>query len=160
MAGISRILVVSGITRNSQKAFHYGVSLSRKYKADLYLIHVVHNPFGLEGWNLPIRSLKEEYERILKEAKQGLDVLVAREKAGGLNVHELVREGDPTDEVVRVIEEEGIDLLILTAHEESRLEHFESRMEHLIFGRGNDELIRKMPCSIILVKGDPLPEIM
>lgn len=152
MEDIKRILVVSGIARNSLKAFHYGVSLSRKYKAELYLIHVIHNPFGLEGWNLPVRSLKEEYERVVEEAKLSLDAIIVQEKTGGCNVHEIVREGHPAEEVLKVIEENAIDLLILSAHEESLLEHLESRMENLIFGRSNDELIRKMPCSILLVQ--------
>ena len=28
-------------------------------------------------------------------------------------------------------------------------------MENLMFNRSNDELVRKMPCSIILVKKEP-----
>ncbi|MDD2338135.1 MAG: universal stress protein [Geobacteraceae bacterium] len=155
MEDIKRILVVSGIARNSLKAFDYGVSLSRKYKAELYLIHVIHNPFGLEGWNLPMRSLKDEYERIIAEAEQNLDEIIALENASGRKVHELIREGRPSEEILTVIEEKNIDLLILGAHEESHLEHMESRMENLIFGRSNDELIRKMPCSILLVKHEP-----
>jgi universal stress protein A len=155
MEDINRILVVSGIARNSQKAFHFGVSLSRKFKAELYLIHVIHNPFGIEGWNLPMLSLKDEYERIVMEAKKNLDEIIALEKANGRKVHELIREGRPSEEVLTAIEENNIDLLILGAHEESHLEHMESRMENLMFGRSNDELIRKMPCSILLVKHEP-----
>ena len=155
MEDIKRILVVSGLTRSSQKAFHFGVSLSHKYKAELYLIHVIHNPFGLEGWNLPMLSLKEEYERIVKDAKLNLDTLIIREKTGGCTIHEMIREGHPTEEVLKVIEEKNIDLLVLTAHEVSLLEHMESRMENLMFGRSNDDLIRKMPCSILLVKHEP-----
>ena len=155
MEDINRILVVSGIARDSQRAFHYGVSLSRKYKAELYLIHVIHNPFGLDGWNVPMRSLKEEYERTIAEAKQNLDEIIALENESGRKVHELIREGHPTEEVLKVIEEKNIDLLILTAHEESLLEHMESRMENLMFGRSNDDLIRKMPCTILLVKQEP-----
>jgi len=36
------ILVVSRDTKYCGKAVHYGVSLSRKYGAELYVIHVVH----------------------------------------------------------------------------------------------------------------------
>jgi len=155
MADINRILVVSGIVRDCQRAFHYGVSLSRKYKAELYLIHVVHNPFGLEGWNLPMLSLKDEYERIITEAKQNLDEIIALEKANGRTVHELIREGHPTEEVLKVVEEKNIDLLILSAHEESYLEHMATRMENLMFGRSSDELIRIMPCSLFLAMQEP-----
>jgi hypothetical protein len=28
-------------------------------------------------------------------------------------------------------------------------------VEHFLFGRSNEELVRKMPCSIMLVKKEP-----
>jgi nucleotide-binding universal stress UspA family protein len=58
------------------------------------------------------------------------------------------REGDPTVELFKAVKEEGIDLLIMLAHEEGHLEHF-------LFGRSNEEIIRKMPCSVLLVKKEP-----
>jgi nucleotide-binding universal stress UspA family protein len=61
-----------------------------------------------------------------------------------------MREGDPTEELFRAVKEEGIDLLIMLAHEEGHLEHF-------LFGRSNEEIIRKMPCSVLLVKKEPEP---
>jgi universal stress protein A len=155
MGDINRILVVSGITIYCQNAVHYGISLSRKYDADLYIIHITHNPFGLEGWNVPMVSLKEEYDKIIKDAKQNLNEILTREKAEGLSAQVLMREGRPTEEILKVIKEENIDLLIMLAHEESRLEHFESILENFLFGRSNEELIRKMPCPILLVKPEP-----
>ena len=77
---IKRILVVSRMTKYCQKAFHYGASLARKYGAELYVIHVIHNPFGYEGWNLPIYSLKEDYKRLQKESKKELDAIASSEK--------------------------------------------------------------------------------
>lgn len=35
------------------------------------------------------------------------------------------------------------------------LAHEEGRLEDLFFNRSNDELVRKMPCSIMLVKKEP-----
>ncbi len=28
-------------------------------------------------------------------------------------------------------------------------------MEHFLFGRSNEEIVRRMPCSILLVKKEP-----
>jgi universal stress protein A len=150
MTDISRILVVSRMTRYCREAVHYGISLARTYGSELFIIHVIHNPFGLEGWNLPTVSLKEEYQNIIKEAKADLDRIIAQEKAKGLPIRELIKEGDPTEEIIRTVKEEKIDLLVMLAHEESRLEHF-------LFGRSNEELVRRMPCSILLVKKEPEP---
>lgn len=150
MAEIDRILVVSRSTKYCEKAVHYGVSLARQYNAELFVLHVEHNPFGTKGWSLPIVSLEEDYKRLLQEAKKDLGRIIAQEKTAGLPIREMIVAGEPTKEIIKVVEEENIDLLVLLAHEEWHLEHF-------LFGRTNRELVRKMPCSIFLVKKDPEP---
>ncbi len=150
MEDFKRILVVSRMTTYCQEAVHCGVSLARMYGAELYIIHAVHNPFGLEGWNLPTVSLEKEYQRMMQQAKKDLDRIVENERTEGLAVTELIREGDPTKEIQKAVKELKIDLLIMLAHQEWRLEHF-------LFGRSNEEIVRNMPCSVLLVKKEPRP---
>jgi universal stress protein A len=145
MNDLKRILVVSRLTRHCREVLHQGVTLARLVGAELYLLHVIHDPFGFEGWNLPITSLKEEYEKTKEDAKKKMDLIVELEKGAGLIIKEMLKEGKPVDEIIHVIETEKIDLLIMLSHQEGRLEHF-------IFGRTNEELTRRMPCSILLVK--------
>jgi len=147
---LKRILVVSRMTKYCQEAVQMGASLARQYGGELFLVHVIHNPFGIEGWNLPLPSLEKDYEKLLQEWREDMDKMVAAERAKGLNVVEMLREGDPVDEVIAVVKEHSIDLMIMLAHQEGRLEHF-------LFGRGNDELVRRLPCSIMLVKKEPGP---
>ncbi len=145
MEDVKRILVVSRRTRCCRKALRYGISLAQKYGAELFVVHVVHNPFGLQGWNISIVSLEEEYRRDLEKAKKELDRMIEEERRGGMTIQELIREGEPTKEVIQIVESEKIDLIVMVAHEEGRLEHF-------LFGRSNEEIARRMPCSILLVK--------
>ena len=142
---VSRILVVSRSTRYCQKAVHYGVSLARKYSAELFVMHVIYDPFSLEGWNLPVPSLQQEYENLLRTAREGIHRIVEAEKVQGLEITETIREGKPVNETIKMVKQHKIDLLIMLAHEEGHLEHF-------LFGRSNEELIRRMPCSIMLIK--------
>ena len=153
MEAVKRILVLSRSTRHCVKAVRFGLSLAKRYVCEMYVLHIIHNPFGLEGWNVPIASLKdlnEEYEKMQKRARMDLDRMVEEGKADGIAVQVMVKEGHPNKELFKVIEEEKIDLLILLAHEEWRL-------EHILFGRANDEIIRRMPCSVMLVKQEPKP---
>jgi nucleotide-binding universal stress UspA family protein len=60
----------------------------------------------------------------------------------------IIAEGEITKEVLKIVEEKKIDLLIVRAHQEGRLERF-------LFGYGNENLIRRLPCSILLVKDEP-----
>lgn len=148
MSDYKKILVVSRMTQYCREAVEQGISLARQYGSELFVIHVVHNPFGYEGWNLPIVSLEKDYQRLLQDAKDDLDKLVKEARAEGLPVTVMIREGEPTKEVVAAVKANDIDLMIMLAHEEGRIEHF-------LFGRSNDDLVRRMPCSILLVKKEP-----
>ena len=156
MRQINRILAMCGVTSCCQEIVDYGISLARDCDAELYFIHIIHNPFGLEGWNLPMISLKEDYYKLLEETKEDLDKIVAREQQNGLRISGLIREGPPTEELLKVIKEENIDLLIMHAHEETRMERLESRLENFLFGASKEQIMRKMPCSILLVKDEPV----
>jgi len=143
MDDIKRILVLSRLTTHCRKAVHYGISIAKKYDAALFVMHVVHNPFGLEGWNLP--PFERDFGIMLQKGKEDIDAAIYAERTKGMAIEEIIRVGEPTTVVLDVVTEERIDLIIMLAHEEGHLEHF-------LFGRSNDELVRKMPCSILLVK--------
>ena len=140
-----RILVVNKMSKDCQDALNCGISMAHKDNAELSILHVVHNPFGLEGWNLPISSLEKEYKKSFEDTKADLDRIVQKEKANGLSIKELNKTGEPTEEILKTIQEEKIDLLVLLANEEWRLEHFR-------FGCSNKDMARRMPCSTMLVK--------
>jgi nucleotide-binding universal stress UspA family protein len=145
MKPFKNILVVSRSTKHCREAVETGISLAHQYGANLYLLHVIHDPFNLDGWNLPLPSLHDEYEKMVSDARKGLDRMVKIEKDKGLPVTVQVKDGMPVEEIQRVVEEEKIDLIVMLAHEEGRLEHF-------LFGRTNDAVLRKLPASILLVK--------
>jgi len=150
MKDFKRILVVARMIQSCKKAIQHGVSLAKKYDAELYVLHSIHNPFNLKAWGIGTRQLALEYDKSIVDAKQKLANLVNDEKEQGLSIKEMVREGEPTKEILKTIEEENIDLLVMLSHEEGHL-------EHLLFGRSNEELVRKMPCSIMLIKKEPGP---
>ena len=148
MEDIKRILVMSRSTTDCKKAVHYGISLARTRKAQLYILHVIHEPFGLR--NVPfissLRFLEEEFQAMLQKVKSDLDMLIQKERTRGISIKELVKEAEPVDEIVKIVQEEKIDLLLMAAHDETRI-------EHIIYGRINHEIVRKLPCSVFLVKG-------
>jgi nucleotide-binding universal stress UspA family protein len=148
MSEFKRILVVAAMIQSGRIAIRNGVSLAQKYGAELFVLHSIYNPFGPKEWGLGTRALAEEYEKSIVDTKRKLAELVNAEKTKGMSIKEMVREGEPTGEILKAIEEENIDLLVMLAHEEGRL-------EDLLFNRSTDELVRKMPCSIMLVKKEP-----
>ncbi len=148
MAKVERLLVVVQGTRDCLSVFWYAADLMQTLGGKLFVLDVIHNPFAYTGWNLPMPSLEKEYEDLLRSIRQRMKAMVGEEQAKGLPVESLVREGDPVTQIMNVVEEKKIDMLIMPAHEETRLEHFLS-------GKMTEKLVRTMPCSILLVKLGP-----
>jgi nucleotide-binding universal stress UspA family protein len=147
---IRRILAVSWITQYCQVTIHNAVSLAAKYSSELSVIHVI-DSLWLQGWGLPMMSQAEERRMDMERIKSELDNIIGIETRGGVKIRTIIKEGDPVEEILKVIGEEMIDLVVLRAQEEGRI-------EHLLIGSSNDAIIRKMPCSIFLVKNEPEPE--
>ena len=151
MDDIKHVMVLTRSTEYCKKAIHYGITMAKKFDAELYVMHSIYNPFGLKGWNLPLPSLttlEDEYESMQKKAKSDLDNIINSENDNDMKIEVIVSTKNPKEEIFRFLKEKEIDLLIMRAHEEWRLEHF-------LFGQNNEEIIRKMPCSIMLVKDEP-----
>ena len=79
MEDIKRILVGSRMSKYCPRALRYGISLSQKYGAQLFVVHVLYNPMTT-GWSVPMISLEEERKRDLEKAKHTLDDMVNAEK--------------------------------------------------------------------------------
>jgi nucleotide-binding universal stress UspA family protein len=113
----------------------------------------MHDPFGLEHWQLALVSLKDiqdEYQQMRVKARKDLDAMIAAEQDKGLSVQVGIAEGPPEKEILNAVKKKKIDLLVTLAHEEGRL-------EHALFGRLNEEIHRKLPCSILFIKQEPGP---
>ena len=148
MENFSNILVISRMIPYSRKAIKVGISLARKFDAKLLVLHLVSNPVDMMAVNAPGLFPAEQYKNYMdsqQEAKEQLDKVIKQETRDGFPIKELISDRNPVDEIVKVVREEKIDLILMSAHDEGRL-------EHALFGGENDAILRKMPCSIMLVK--------
>ena len=149
MDKIDRILVVNRIRQEAGAEVRIGKSLAQKYGAELLLIHLISNPVDMEAINAPL-PFPDEYKKhasIQDEAREELGKILRPELSSG-PIKLIVKDGDPVEEIGQVVKQEKVDLIVLMAHEQGRL-------EHMLFGRDNDEIIRSMPCNILLVKKEP-----
>ncbi len=154
MQEIKRILIVNRLSVHSREAVKAGVSLAKRYGAELAILRVISNPVDLEAINVPELFWKShEYQNYLNLREQymsDLDKAVRQVVKDGFPIKEFVTDKEPVKEIIRLVREERIDLIVLLAQQEGFL-------EHILFGGQNDALVRKLPCSIMFIKHEPKP---
>ncbi len=147
---IKKIMVYIDGSEQSITAAQYALCLSKFTRADLTAFYVI-NTKALDDLLKARIFLKEEqmeYERDLEEdARRYLNHVreLARDK--GIAVETKSAMGNVHQEIVKIIKEEGFDLLII-----GELSHIRSRRDE--FYDETERAMRVVPCSVLIVKDE------
>ncbi|AEB10547.1 universal stress protein [Desulfobacca acetoxidans] len=125
---VQTILWPTDLSRNSLKAARHVVSLADKYQARVVLMYVGTDLTAMTGaYSYPsAEHLRHFQEWELDQAKKQMEAICDQNlKACPFMSLKLV-QGDPAAEILKAIQEEKADIVVLTAH-----------------GRGHDDLDQK-----------------
>ena len=144
MINLKRILVPTDFSESARHALLYGTSFAREYEGELLLLHVVENlTVGYASDLFPVPRA-EVFDEISGYAKAELAKLGAEVKQKGIAVRELVVQGKPSAEIVRVAREETADMIVLGTHGKGML-------DKALFGSTAERVIRRAPCPVLTV---------
>jgi nucleotide-binding universal stress UspA family protein len=153
MDGFNNILIAISSPRSGRNALSRGIALARATNSRAQVLLLMHDSLGLESWQLALPSLKaiyEEEDRMRRKAEKTVAAVVAEHCGPAAAVPVTTAGGPPLKEILRFVKEHKVDLVVLSAHAESGLE------QHL-FGKLNEEIHRRLPCSVLFVKQEPVP---
>lgn len=149
-APIQRMMVYIDGTEESLTAIEFAVLLAKSNGADLSACYVVNTrALGeLVRTRIFLESEEQEYshdleadaERYLNHAKK-----VAASKE--LQIHTIMRRGNVHQEILKIVDEEKIDLLVL-----GELPHVRSRRDE--FYNEAERAMRSVRCSVLIVKDE------
>ncbi len=144
MIQFTRILFPIDLTSNTAKIFPYALSLSEKYGGEICLLHVVED---LERWGagvyLPHLPLNQYREDALKGAEKAFDRVCGQKLQNYLNYKKIVY-GNPEEEILKAIESEKIDLVVMGTHGRKGL-------ESVIFGSVARNIVRKSSVPVLTI---------
>jgi nucleotide-binding universal stress UspA family protein len=142
MIHLKRILVPTDFSDSARHALGYGTSFAKEYGAEVLLLHVVENlTVGYASDLFPV-PMAEVYEEISGYAKAELAKLAAEVRGKGISVRELVAQGKPSAEILRVAREETADMIVLGTHGKGLL-------DRSLFGSTTERVVRKAPCPVL-----------
>ena len=144
---IKKILFPYDLTENALKTLPYVLLVSEKYNSMIYLLHVVQD---LHKWGklyMPHGSMDTFQKEALEGAEKALDRVCEESALGGqsfLNFQRKIVSGDPAEEILKTIDSEDIDLVIMATHGRKGL-------EHVIFGSVAENVVKKSRVPVMTV---------
>lgn len=144
MIEIKKILFPLDLTENSSKILPYVLSISEKYNSMIYLLHVVQD---LNKWGklyVPHPSMDVFQNEATEGAKKAMDKVCEKQLQSCPNFQRRLISGDPATEILKTIDSEGIDLVIMGTHGRKGL-------EHTIFGSVAENVVKKSPAPVLVI---------
>ncbi len=147
MIEIKKILFPIDLTLNSSKVLPYVLSASEKYNCMIYLLHVVEDlrSFGSQYIDdVPHEHLDRFQQETAEAAKKAMDRVCDEQLQSCPNFQRKMVSGDPATEILKLIDSEGIDLVIMGTHGRKGL-------EHVIFGSVAENVVKKSPAPVLTI---------
>ena len=144
MLEIKRILFPIDFTENSSKLLPYVLSIAAKYDAMIYLLHVVEDFSQWGGFYVPHIPSDRFKEEAMKGAERTLDTACTEQLQGCPNFQRRILFGDPAQQILKTIESERIDLVIMGTHGRKGL-------EHVFFGSVAENVVKKSPAPVLSI---------
>lgn len=134
-----KILFPTDFSHSGDAALMFATSLAKESGGRLLIVHVQEAPMAYGGgemyYGMP-EPTTDEVMTMLRDVKPD-DPSVPCE-------HRLVT-GDPADEVVKIAEEDGVDLIVLGSHGRTGL-------TRLLMGSVAEAVVRKAHCPVLVYK--------
>lgn len=141
-----KILIATDGSETSQKAAEMGVGLAQKHSAKVVAVYVADT--SRLGY-LPdyIQYSGMIRELMLKEGKEATDQVEELAKKADVDCEKVILEGRPSDELLRLSKEVGVDLLVMGSVGRGGLDRF-------LLGSVAEKVTQHSKVPIFLVPGE------
>ncbi len=145
MLSIKKVLLPTDFSDFSKLALPYAADISRKFGADLYIIHVF-DENTLDPYYFGSGEFSQDfYAKLQDEFQDHIDKYIEDVDLSDVNVIPILANGTPFLEIIRYAKEEKMDLVVSSTHGRSGL-------SHMLMGSTAEKLVRKSPCPVLTVR--------
>jgi universal stress protein A len=147
MLPFKKILSPTDFSDPSYESLKAAAELAGHFSADLYLVHVI-PPIPLSNFlspeTTPALDISLYQEELKKGAEKTLQEVIEQRLPKGLSVHPLVALGHPVEEILRLAQDQKMDLIVIATHGRTGLPHF-------LFGSVAEKVVRLAPIPVLIV---------
>ncbi|HST51678.1 MAG TPA: universal stress protein [Pyrinomonadaceae bacterium] len=144
---IRTILLPTDFSEFARGATPVAAEFARLLGARLLFLHVVEPVVPPVGWTpagepLPVADFGGQFD---EAAEREMPAFTRGEELAGLEFEELVTHGEPASEIVRIAEERGVGLIVISSHGRTGI-------GRIIFGSTAESVVRHAHCPVLVVK--------
>jgi nucleotide-binding universal stress UspA family protein len=124
----------------SQNAFEYAISLSKRYESKLFIAHALQTDLCLRG----VEAQWQVHDLMQSNADRELAILEQRKDLKSLRHEIIVRSGEPSSVLLGLLSDENVDLIVMGTHGRGSI-------SQLFLGSTAETVIRRATCSVLTV---------
>jgi nucleotide-binding universal stress UspA family protein len=118
--------------------------MSEKYNSTIYLLHVIDDISKWGGFYVPHISLDLYQKEAMEAAEKFMDKVCEQQMKGCPNFERKICSGDAAVEILKTIDSEAIDLVVMGTHGYKGL-------EHAIFGSVARKVVKNSPVPVLTI---------
>ena len=138
-----KILLPTDGSEHADKTIQQAIDLAKLTGAELLVMYAYNTPFmPRRRGAIAVEELKSSLE---EEAKEIISEVAARVQAAGISVSALAVEGSPAEAILRMVEAEQPDLIVMGSRGDGGL-------PGLRLGSVDDRVVRHSPVAVLVIK--------
>ena len=144
---VRSILLPTDFSECARRAVPVAAEFARLLGAGVVCLHVVESVVPPVGWTpvgepLPVADFGAQLD---EAATREMPAFTGGEEFAGLEVEDVIAHGEPAAEIVRVAEERGVGLIVISSLGRTGL-------GRILFGSTAESVVRHARCPVLVVK--------
>jgi universal stress protein A len=141
---VQHVLVPIDFSATADRALAYAIALAQQLQARLTLLHVLDmTPVTMDEMTAGVTATSLEAQET--EAQHLLQASLERVQRAGLQGDLLLVQGTPTQTIVDMAGEQGVDLILMGTHGRTGL-------AHVFLGSVAEHVVRQAPCPVLVTR--------
>ena len=141
----TKVLIPIDGSRYSMEAAKYGIKLAQAYGMDVLAFYVIDETAVESMAHLSEKPEDELRHELQREGENCLRYLTELAADAGVNLETLIREGTPHQEIVSLVNQKGIDLIVIG-------KVGQRGPRRIIIGSVTERVIENAPCPVLVVR--------
>lgn len=144
MLPFKKILCPTDLSDPSYEGLKAAAETAQHFSAELLLVHVVAPIPAIAIPDAPsTMGIPLQIQELVQTAQKELSILI-NTRTRGIRVKPVVVEGIAAPQILRIAEENRVDLIVMSTHGQTG-------WRHLVFGSVAERVVREAPCPVLVI---------